>query len=158
MTTALAAARGLVVIADAAEEDKALVRSFGATRVVRRGPQFVHDVLETTGGRGVDALGDAAILTNAVLSTIRDGGQVAFYLPSQVVPDRGIKPFHSYVMRSSTRHDAIQRLARMVEHNELTTRVAHVYPAKDAVAAHLRLERGKLRGRLILEFSPTTTT
>ncbi|SHN39490.1 NADP-dependent oxidoreductase [Cryptosporangium aurantiacum] len=148
----LGAARGLVVIADAAADDEKLVRGLGATHVVRRGAEFVGDVLDVTDGRGADALGDGAILTDAVLPAVRDGGQIAFYLPTDVRPDRGITPFHSYVMRSATRHDAIERLARMVERGELTTRVAEVYPADDAVAAHQRLEQGKLRGRQILTF------
>ncbi|MCF4121714.1 NADP-dependent oxidoreductase [Antribacter sp. KLBMP9083] len=148
----LGAGRGLVVIADAAEEDEPLVRGFGATWVVRRGTDFVSDVLDATGGRGADALADAAILTDAVLPAVRDSGQVAFYLPTPVVPDRGITPFHSYVMRSATRHDAIESLARKVEQGVVSTRVTHVYPAVEAAAAHERLQRGKLRGRLILEF------
>lgn len=147
----LAAARGLVVIADAAPQDEDLVRGFGAGHVVRRGEHFVADVLDVTGGRGAHALGDGAILAEAALPAVRDGGQIAFFLGNDVQPDRGITAFRSYVMRSSTRHDAIDRLARLVEGGRLSTRVARVHPATDAVGAHLRLERGHLRGRLILE-------
>lgn len=148
----LGAGRGLEVVADAAEADRDLVRGFGAAHLARRGADFVQDVLDATGGRGADALADAAILTDAVYPAIRDGGQVALYLPTDAEPDRGIRSFHSYVMKSATRHDAIDKLARLVERGELATRVAEVCPAAEAVAAHRRLERGRLRGRLILEF------
>ena len=50
----------------------------------------------------------------------------------------------------------IEKVVRMVEHGELATRVADTYPAVEAVAAHQRLERGGLRGRLILEFQTRT--
>ncbi|WP_435742930.1 NADP-dependent oxidoreductase [Microbacterium sp. PMB16] len=148
----LAARRGLVVIADATDEDRALVTRLGATHVVRRGADFVGDVIATTGGRGADALGDGATLGGAVLGAVRDGGQIAYFLPNDAEQIRGITPFFSYVMRSSTRHDAIQGLVDAVARGELTTRVADVYPAVEAAAAHERLERGGLRGRLILEF------
>ncbi|MCS5721710.1 NADP-dependent oxidoreductase [Herbiconiux sp. CPCC 203407] len=147
-----AAQRGLTVIADAPSSDQALVRSFGAAVVLDREADFVAGVLEATHGRGADALADAAILTDAVIGAVRDGGQVAFYLPTDVVPGRGIRVFGSYVMRSNLRHDAIVRLARAVERNELTTRVAASYPAAHAAATHRRLEQGGLRGRQILEF------
>ena len=118
---------------------------------MRRGDHFVADVLDLTDGRGADALGDAATLAGAVLPAVRDGGQIAFFLQNDVEPDRGITAFRSYVMKSSTRHDAIERLARLVEAGQLSIRVARVYPATDAVGAHLRLGRGHLRGRLVLE-------
>ncbi|WP_181397222.1 NADP-dependent oxidoreductase [Cryobacterium arcticum] len=148
----LAARRGLSVIADAPLKDQALVRSFGAAVILDRDADFVTGVLAATDGRGADALADAAILTNAVLGAVRDGGQIAFYLPTSVTPGRDIRVFSSYVMRSNRRHDAIQRLARAVERNELTTRIAATYPAAHAASAHKRLEQGGLRGRLILEF------
>jgi NADPH:quinone reductase-like Zn-dependent oxidoreductase len=148
----LAAQRGLRVIADAPQKDQALVRSFGASVVLDRDADFVAGVLAATDGRGADALADAAILTDAVLGAVRDGGQIAFYLPTSVIPDRDIRVFSSYVMRSNRRHDAIERLARAVERNELSTRIAATYPAAHATDAHQRLEQGGLRGRLILEF------
>ena len=148
----LAARRGLTVIAAAAPADEPLVRGFGATHVIDRSADFVEGVLAITVGRGADALADAAILTDQVTRAVRDGGQIAFYLPTDVNPGRGIGVFHSYVMRSNLRHDAISALAHLADTGELTTRVAEVYPAADAAAAHVRLERGGLRGRLVLKF------
>lgn len=148
----LAAQRGLTVIADAPAKDQSLVRSFGAAIVLDREADFVAGVLAATDGRGADALADPAILTDAVVGAVRDGGQIAFYLPTAVVPGRGIRVFGSYVMRSNRRHDAIERLARAVERNEISTRIAATYPADHAATAHQRLEQGGLRGRLMLEF------
>lgn len=148
----LAARQGVTVIAAASEEEAALVRGFGATTVIDRSTDFVEGVLAATDGRGVDALADPAILTDRVIGAVRDGGQIAFYLPTEVDPGRGIEVFGSYVMRSNTRHDVIAELARLAGRGDLTTRVSGTLPAADAAAAHSRLEQGGLRGRLVLEF------
>jgi NADPH:quinone reductase len=149
----LGARRGLTVIADAPAPDVDTVREFGAAVVLDRGDDFVAGVRAATDGRGADALADAAVLTDAVVGAVRDGGQIAFYLPTSVEPGRRIRVFGSYVMRQNRRHDAIEHLASMVERGELHTRVAGTFPAVDAAAAHRRLEQGHLRGRLVLEFA-----
>ncbi|TDW44488.1 NADPH:quinone reductase-like Zn-dependent oxidoreductase [Curtobacterium sp. PhB42] len=148
----LAAARGITVIADARPADAQRVRGLGAAVVLDRDTDFTAGVRDATNGRGADAVADPAVLTDQVVDAARDGGQVAFYLPTDVDPGRGISVFGSYVMRSNLRHDAIERLARSVERGELRADVADVVPAADAAAAHERLERGGLRGRLVLEF------
>lgn len=148
----LAAQRGIAVIADARAEESDRVRSLGATVVLDRDDDFVAGVLAATDGVGADALADPTILTDRVVGAVRDGGQVAFYLPTDVDPGRGIRVFGSYVMRSNLRHDAIERLARGVERGDLPATVAGTLPAEDAAAAHERLERGGFRGRLVLEF------
>ncbi|WP_127886692.1 NADP-dependent oxidoreductase [Rathayibacter festucae] len=148
----LAARRGLTVIAAATGNDEPLVREFGATHVIDRRADFSDGVLALTGGRGADALADAAILTDQVTRAVRDGGQIAFYLPTDVDPGRGIDVFGSYVMRSNLRHDAIAMLARLAGSGAVSKRVAAVLPAAQAADAHVRLARGGLRGRLVLEF------
>lgn len=148
----LAAARGITVIADARPADAQRVQDLGAGIVLDRAADFAAGVRDATNGHGADAVADPAIRTDQIIDAARDGGQVAFYLPTDVDPGRGISVFGSYVMRSNLRHDAIERLARSVERGELTADVADVIPAADAAAAHERLERGGVRGRLVLEF------
>ncbi|MFB7600273.1 zinc-binding dehydrogenase [Streptomyces sp. NPDC056160] len=46
----------------------------------------------------------------------------------------------------------LDRLRTQAEKGELTLRVARTLPAREAVAAHRILERGGVRGRLVLEF------
>ena len=48
--------------------------------------------------------------------------------------------------------EALDRLRQQAEDGVLTLRVADVLPARDAVAAHRRLEAGGVRGRLVLQF------
>jgi NADPH:quinone reductase-like Zn-dependent oxidoreductase len=148
----LAAQRGITVIADARADEADRMRALGATTVLDRNADFVQGVLDATNGTGVDALADPAVLTDRVIGAVRDGGQIAFYLPTDVDPGRDIRVFGSYVMRSNLRHDAIESLARKVEAGELTTTVAGTFLPDDAAEAHQRLEDGGFRGRLILTF------
>lgn len=148
----LAARRGITVIASASEAEAELVRGFGATHVIDRDEDFAAGVLALTGGRGADALADPAIVGESVFGAVRDGGQAAFYLPTDSAPGRDVQVFSSYVMRSNRRHDAISALAQLADRGEIATRVAGTLPAADASTAHARLEQGGLRGRLVLEF------
>ncbi|GAA4683073.1 quinone oxidoreductase family protein [Frondihabitans cladoniiphilus] len=148
----LASQRGLVVIASASAAEKDLVQGFGASIVLDRDADFAAGVRVATEGVGVDALADPAILTDQVIDAVTDGGQIAFFLPTDVEPGRGISVFRSYVMQSSRRHDVIERLARLAGDGKISLRVAGRYPAVDAAESHRRLEEGSLRGRSILEF------
>lgn len=148
----LAARQGVTVIALASAGEGELVRGFGATHVIERGHDFAAGVRALTNGLGADALADPAIVGDSVFEAVRDGGQAAFYLPTESAPGRDVRVFGSYVMRSNRRHDAISSLAQMADRGEIATRVADTLPAAEASTAHARLEQGGLRGRLILEF------
>ena len=56
------------------------------------------------------------------------------------------------VRERKTDHEAIAKLHQQVEDGLLLLRVAGVFPTTEAAAAHERLAKGHLRGRLILEF------
>ncbi|MFI1359897.1 zinc-binding dehydrogenase [Streptomyces sp. NPDC020898] len=53
---------------------------------------------------------------------------------------------------------AITQLREQVESGELTLRVAATLPVHQAAEAHRQLEKGGLRGRLVLEFPPAAAT
>jgi NADPH:quinone reductase len=148
----LAARQGITVIVAARPDETDLVRGFGAAHVIARDSDFVQAVRELTDGRGADALADPAILTGKVVDAVRGGGQVAFFLPTDIELGRGIRVFNSYVMLSNTRHDVIADLVQLAGTGEITPRVAGVLPAVDAARAHTDLEQGGVRGRLVLEF------
>ena len=66
--------------------------------------------------------------------------------------ERGIHAKFVNVRERKTDHEAIAKLHQQVEDGLLPLRVAGVFPATEAAAAHERLAKGHLRGRLILEF------
>jgi NADPH:quinone reductase-like Zn-dependent oxidoreductase len=49
-------------------------------------------------------------------------------------------------------HEKLELLAKKVEDGVLTLRVARVFPAAEAQAAHRQLEAGGTRGKLVLRF------
>jgi NADPH:quinone reductase len=147
----LAKADGLVVVADASEQDRALVAELGADVVLDRGPAFAAAVRERFPD-GVDGLADGAITGNVTFAAVRDGGAIAVVRGQQGQPGRGITVHDIWVREYAQAKEKLDVLRRQVEDGRLTLRVAAVYPAAQAGAAHQRLEAGGTRGRLVLEF------
>lgn len=146
----LAKADGLRVIADASEDDEALVRGLGADVVVRRG----DDVAQRIRGAvpdGVDGLADGAVQNELVLPAVRDGGGFATVRGFDPDAPRNITIHQVFVMSYAEEHDKLDRLRRQVEDGEVRLRVARTFAAEDAAEAHRLLEGGGIRGRLVLE-------
>lgn len=150
-TVQLAKADGLRVIADASEADEELVRSLGADVVVRRGPDVAKRIREVAPD-GVDAVADGAVLDDAVVDAIRDGGAAVTVRFHSGTADRGITWYPIFVSEYLTKPDKLARLCQQVDAGQLTLRVAETYPAERAADAHRRLEAGGTRGRLVITF------
>jgi NADPH:quinone reductase len=147
----LAKADGLTVIADASPADEATVALLGADTILRRGPDIADRIREVVRD-GVDGLIDCALLDDAVLPAVRDGGGICtarFYTGPR---ERGITWHPVFVGEYLRQQRKLDRLARQVESGALTLRVAGTYPAEDAAQAHHEVEKGGLRGRLVLVF------
>jgi NADPH:quinone reductase-like Zn-dependent oxidoreductase len=143
---ALAAHRGLRVIAVARADDEDEVRANGATDFVT-GPHFVAPVRELLPD-GADGLLDAAQVEAPALAAVRDGGSfVAVSDPSEPPAERGIS-----VATVHIHHDAEQlaALVGLVEDGTLRLRVAEVFALDDAAKAHEAAARKGLRGRVVL--------
>ena len=69
----LAKTAGLIVIADAAESDRALLETLGADVVIARGDGFAERIREQFPA-GVDGLADGALLNEKAIPAVRDGG------------------------------------------------------------------------------------
>ncbi|WP_411115330.1 NADP-dependent oxidoreductase [Streptomyces sp. 029-5] len=149
----LAAAEGLRVVAVASAHDEEWLRSHGADIFVARGDGIAQRVLDVVPG-GADAVADSAMLHDRIAPVIRDNGQIAVLRFWDADPGRGIIVHPVNVRSRATDESAITRLREQVESGELTLRVAAVMPAGQAPEAHRLLEKGGLRGRLILEFPP----
>ncbi|MBN8832184.1 MAG: NADP-dependent oxidoreductase [Sphingomonadales bacterium] len=147
----LAKAEGLTVIADASEQDEALVKSLGADIVVRRGDDVAARFREHF-PEGVDGLADGAVLNERVIPAVRDGGAFTSVRGFLGSPQRDIR-FTATLVRGYAQDWArLDRLRQQVEAGALTLRVAEVYPPERAAEAHRRLEAGGTRGRLVIGF------
>jgi NADPH:quinone reductase-like Zn-dependent oxidoreductase len=147
----LAKADGLTVVADASEADEDLVRKLGADVVVRRGDDVADRIRELVPD-GVHGLADGAVQDALVLSAVRDGGAVATVRGYRGDGRRGVRVFPTLVRRVAQDRAALDRLRRQAEDGVLTLRVARTLPAEQAAEAHRLLERGGVRGRLVLTF------
>lgn len=147
----LAKVVGLTVAADASEPDEDLVRGLGADVVVRRGPDVAERFREHFPD-GVDGLADGALLNEAALPAVRDGGAVATVRGYAGDGQRGLRVTPVAVARYSQEWEKLDRLRQLVEEGRVTLRVADTYPAERAADAHRRFEAGGVRGRLVLLF------
>ncbi|MDY7102176.1 MAG: NADP-dependent oxidoreductase [Actinomycetota bacterium] len=149
--TQLASAEGLRVVAVAGEADEETVRGFGADVFVVRGEDIARRVVDAAGGP-VDAVADGALLRDGIADAVRDGGRMADVRGWDGPVERGITVHPINVRSRATDHEAIERLRRQVEDGALALRVAEVLPASQTAEAHHLLDKGGLRGRIILTF------
>jgi NADPH:quinone reductase len=147
----LAKADGLTVVADASEADEALVKELGADVVVRRGDD-VADRIRAHFPDGVDGLADGSVQDALVLPAVKDGGAVATVRGYRGDGQRGLRVFPTLVRRVAEDRAALDRLRQQAEDGVLTLRVARTLPVEEAAEAHRLLERGGIRGRLVLTF------
>ncbi|MCB1889856.1 MAG: NADP-dependent oxidoreductase [Rhodocyclaceae bacterium] len=151
-TMALANAEGLKTVAVASAEDEDFLRQRGATHVVGRGERLSERIRERV-HEGVDAIVDAAGIRRDVVGAVRDGGTIINLRPEpDETLERGIVTRFVNVRDHATDHAAIARLGQQVSEGLLPLRVAAIFPASEAVAAHRRFDAGKLRGRIVLDF------
>ncbi|MCF6390192.1 NADP-dependent oxidoreductase [Mycobacterium sp. MBM] len=151
----LAKQRGLRVIADAAPHDHALLESLGADVIVDRGPDTAVHIRRHIPD-GVDALVDTAVLGNAVTAAIRAGGTYVAVRPPElggaVDPRDGLRVESVWVGPDIARKPRLDYLSGLASTGGLTLRVARELAAEDAAEAHRLLDRGGVRGRLVLRF------
>ncbi|MFG2754538.1 NADP-dependent oxidoreductase [Streptomyces xanthophaeus] len=135
----LAARAGLVVTALADAADEPLVRSLGAAAFVPRGGAPAGPV---------DGVVDAAVLGEAALSFVRDGGVYVGLIPYAVpAAERGVRVVVQEVAADGAH---LARLVTLVDEGALTLRTAQAYPLARASEAHARLAEPGVRGRIVL--------
>lgn len=148
----LAKLRGLRVLADAAPQDEALVRGFGADVVLPRGDGLVSAV-RSEAPTGVDAIFDTALLRRAVFPAVRDGGAIAVVRTwDGAEVEQGIRIEKVQVWTVLERTDWLSEIRELAARGALVPRVAGTYPPEDAADAQRRLEAGGLRGRAVIVF------
>jgi NADPH:quinone reductase-like Zn-dependent oxidoreductase len=150
----LAKSDGLRVIADVSDmpADRDLVTRLGADHLVTRGAGFT-DRVRALVPNGVDGLFDAALINDTAVPAIADGGVLVTVRGWNGPVDRRIRIFPVLVSGSITDTAKLERLRDQAEAGVLTPRVAKVFPASQAAEAHRLLEKGGVRGRVVLDFT-----
>jgi NADPH:quinone reductase len=148
----IAKRRGLRVLADARNDDRELVRGFGADDVLARGDGLVAAAREIA-GEGVAAVYDTALLTRNVLGAIRDGGGIAVVRGwDGSKAERGIVVHQVRVSEVLERTDWLLELRALAADGTLALRVAGEYPPERAADAERVMDAGGLRGRAVIVF------
>ena len=150
--TELARRDGLAVVGIAGEDDEAFVRGAGAEVFVPRGPDLARR-LRAAVPAGVDGLVDAALLGPEVHALVADRGRVVVLRGTAGPAARGVTVLRVSVQEYAKHQDALACLLALAAAGELTTRVAATLPAAQADEAHRLLDRGGLRGRVLLTFA-----
>ena len=149
-----ATADGLRVIADVSEApaDRELLQRLGAAELVMRGAGFTGRV-RALAPNGVDGLFDTALLNGAAVPAIADGGVLVTVRAWNEPVERGVRVFPVLVATAITDTAKLGRLRDLAEAGVLTPRVAKIMPAAQAAEAHRLLEKGGVRGRIVLDFT-----
>lgn len=157
-TVALGSKDRLNMVAVTSPSDETFMRTVGASMVIARGDDIAMRILKAL-PQGVDAVVDAAGLGEQIIPAVRSGGTVITLRPGNEDGfERGINAIFVNVRECIIDHAALSRIGQQVSEGVLPLRVAAVFPAADAVAAHRRFDEGRLRGRIILNFDTTGTS
>ncbi|WP_210494273.1 NADP-dependent oxidoreductase [Patulibacter sp. SYSU D01012] len=150
--TVLAKERGLRVLADARPDEHDLVRGYGADVVVERGDGVAERFLAQA-PEGVDGVLDTALLGEAILPAIKDGGGLAVVRGwSGPTPPRDIEVYEVWVATRLEDTEALLHLRDLAADGRIALQVADTYPPERAAEAHRRMEAGGVRGRLVIVF------
>ncbi len=138
--TQLAVAAGLHVLAIASDGDEGWVESLGAAEVLPRSTE-----LSTIDP--VDALFDAVPIGAEATVAVKEHGAAVFTRRVEVA-DRPDLQIETPLVRTDPL--ALEQLTQKVAEGRLRTRVARTIPLTEAAEAHRLVERGGLRGKIVL--------
>ena len=147
----LAKADGLTVIADSNDSDKSLLESLGVDIIIPRGEGFAERIRQEFPD-GVDGMADGALLNEAAIEAVKDGGSFTSVRGFKGEPQRDIDFTATWVTAYDCKKDKLETLCEQAESGVLTLRVADAVKMENAPEAHKKLEAGGTRGRMIIEF------
>ena len=147
----LAKADGLTVIADSNDSDKSLLESLGVDIIIPRGEGFAERIRQEFPD-GVDGMADGALLNEAAIEAVKDGGSFTSVRGFKGEPQRDIDFTATWVTAYDCKKDKLETLCKQAESGVLTLRVADSVKMENAAEAHKKLEAGGTRGRMIIEF------
>ena len=150
----LARKSGLRVVAVASDDDRDLLGRLGADDVVCRG-EGMFEAVRALHPSGVDGLVDAAVIGERATALVRDGGAVASVRKAEFDPRDRFRLVEVGVLQRATDTAALLWLAERVREGTLLPRIALARPIEKAVEAYADVERGGLRGRVVLVFDET---
>jgi NADPH:quinone reductase len=145
----LASIAGATVVASAQPDAQEYVRSLGAARTINPNSSQRESLLKRIAPEGFDgALVTAAGETlPAFLSHLKAGKPFAY--PNGVEPKPHFSGHSALAFDAEMSHEAFDRLNAAIGSRTIPLRTK-VFPLKDVVEAHRRIERGHVLGKIVL--------
>jgi NADPH:quinone reductase len=144
----LAKRRGAVVIASDLSPDGEFATKVAGADVYVPASQAPAETVREVRPEGVDAVLDTAMLGQAVIGAVADGGRfVTTRIDALPRAERGIRVRLTQVGPDGAMLTTLSDLAAA---GDLALRVAETYPLQEAATAYARLQAGGLRGRVVL--------
>jgi NADPH:quinone reductase-like Zn-dependent oxidoreductase len=150
----LAREDGLTVVAGGREADEHDLRALGVDVIVPRDADQLVDAVRKAFPQGVDALIDGALIGAQVSHAVRDGGTAVSLRSSHPIEDPRLSCHYVSVIAGLERHDILAALAERLADGRFKPRLAPEgeVPFTQAAQAHIRVEQGMTRGRVVLTF------
>jgi NADPH:quinone reductase-like Zn-dependent oxidoreductase len=151
----IAKALGVYVFTTCGSYNKELVKQLGADRIIDyRTEDFVDVILKETGNKGVDVVFDTIggeTLSKSVHAA-KHSGRIVSIVSSNIELDaaknKNINVNYLFMKRNRSTLDALRAL---IEKGKLKPVIDSVMPLKDAALAQQRLEKGGVRGKIVLK-------
>jgi NADPH2:quinone reductase len=145
----LASVAGVTVVASAQPDAQEYVRSVGAARTINPNSSQRESLLKRIAPAGFDA---ALVTANgdtlpAFLSHLKAGKPFAY--PNGVEPKPHFSGHSALAFDAEMSHEAFDRLNAAIGTRTIPLRIK-VFPLKDVVEAHRRIERGHVLGKIVL--------
>jgi NADPH:quinone reductase-like Zn-dependent oxidoreductase len=145
--TQLAAARGITVVATAADDKTDLMRALGADEVVDHTAGPVADRLTAPVDALIDLVSDSKGLLELV-SVVRPGGTVLS--PVFAVPEEGLPGVQAANFVNEAGTDRLRRLAREIDAGRVRVLIGDTVTLPQAPAALARSRAGRARGKTVI--------
>jgi NADPH:quinone reductase-like Zn-dependent oxidoreductase len=145
--TQLAAARGIAVVATAAQAKADLMRALGAAEIVDHTAGPLADQVDPPVDAVIDLVSDTERL-RALLPVVRPGGTVLS--PVFAVPDQGLPGVEAANFSSAASADRLERLAREIDAGHVRVVIGDTVTLAQAPEALARSRAGRARGKTVI--------
>ncbi|MBV1935627.1 NADP-dependent oxidoreductase [Streptomyces sp. BV286] len=144
----LAKRRGAVVIATDLSPDGDFATKVAGADLYVPASQTPAEAVRAVRPEGVDAVLDTAMLGQAVIAAVTDGGRfVTTRIDALPQSERGIRVLLTQVGPDGAMLSTLSDLAAA---GDLALRVAETYPLQEAAQAYARMIKGGIQGRVVL--------
>lgn len=139
------------VAVTARREDAAFLRDLGAAIVVDYRSERFEDRVGAVDGV-VDTIGGD--IQRRSLAVLHRGGTLAGLLGIQVEQEAAARGIRTVAIVGATDARILAEVARLIDAGTLQVEVAQVLPLAQAREAQVRLQRGQVRGKIVLAVGP----